>query len=222
MKPTSQDYVDLLPSQFQKPKARAWVAALVKPFVDVIDATYSMNESFLPDTAVGAQLDIVGKLLGVSRQLDFTPSSGISSILDDDMYRLVIKAKVLFNQWDGTIQGFKDIWSVFSSDMDFSFMLSDGEDMSCTISIFSDSLGSLFIDLLNNGWIVPKTAGVQLNTFLVDPESIFGWAEAGYQPFDQRPFYVSPDTVILQVIWDGGTPETQDDEYEGIKDGGVP
>lgn len=85
-----------------------------------------MRRDFDVDTAVGVQLDAIGARVGVSRELpvklrgvyfamdeadvgfdlgkwrgEYDPEDGVS-ILDDELYRSVIQARILTNHWDGT------------------------------------------------------------------------------------------------------------------------
>ena len=50
-----------------------------------------------------AQLDALGTLVGQSRQVPFQPSGGVSPILDDNTYRILLQAKIAQNQFDGQI-----------------------------------------------------------------------------------------------------------------------
>ena len=56
-----------------------------------------MQDYFSLDFAIGAQLDILGELVGVSRYVNFEPSVD-SPTLDDATYRFCIKAKIAQNQ----------------------------------------------------------------------------------------------------------------------------
>lgn len=61
-------YEDLLIKQYwEKPNARAEIAAMVSPFTKAADVFQQIKDGFDLDQAVGAQLDIVGKIVGASR-----------------------------------------------------------------------------------------------------------------------------------------------------------
>jgi len=124
------EYTALITSEHnQRPKFMAVVAALAQPMVDLMGVLESMPPKFDLDEAVGAQLDDVGRWVGISRiirtplsdvyfSLDisglgfdqgiwkgpFDPDTGLTT-LDDDTYRLVIRAKIGANHWDGTMEG---------------------------------------------------------------------------------------------------------------------
>jgi len=124
------DYTGLITSEHnQRPKFMAVVAALAQPMVDLMGVLESMPPKFDLDEAVGAQLDDVGRWVGISRiirtpltnvyfslDLDgigfdqgiwkgpFDPDTGLTT-LDDDTYLAVIRAKIGANHWDGTMEG---------------------------------------------------------------------------------------------------------------------
>lgn len=149
------DYTNLITSEHaDKPKFVATVSALVQCFVDLQNAALQIPFEFDLDNAIGVQLDAVGKWVGISRNVNtplsgvyfsfdtaglgfdqgvwqgaFDPSTGVVS-LDDDTYRLLIRAKIGANRWDGTLGTSAAILnSIFaSSDSQSSFpvLLSDG------------------------------------------------------------------------------------------------
>ncbi|AOI57444.1 hypothetical protein WI26_07410 [Burkholderia diffusa] len=123
------DYAALVTSEHRdKPRFMATVGALVQPLVDQINVLVSMPAKFDLDNAVGVQLDDVGLWVGVSRKIrtpltgiyfsfdiaglgfdhgtwkgPFDPDTGLT-VLDDETYRLVIRAKIGANHWDGTLE----------------------------------------------------------------------------------------------------------------------
>lgn len=135
------DYTSLITSEHnQQPNFMATVETLVSGFVDGINLLNTIPASFSIDTAVGVQLDQVGKWVGFSRnvaiplppnyfQLDVVgsgfdqgtwqgpgnPLSGLV-VLDDDTYRTMLYIKVGANSWDGSLSKMQDIFmAVFSS-----------------------------------------------------------------------------------------------------------
>lgn len=124
------DYTGLITSEHnQKPKFMATVTALAGSYADLINSLQSMPTVFDLDAAVGVQLDAVGLWVGITRNIDvpltgvyfsldtagvgldqgvwmgpFDPSTGVTA-LDDDTYRLLIRARIAANHWDGTLAG---------------------------------------------------------------------------------------------------------------------
>jgi hypothetical protein len=122
------DYTGLITSEHaDKPRFVATLAAIAQCFVDVQNAVIGIPFEFDLDDAIGVQLDAVGEWVGITRNVKtpitgvyfsldtanlgfdqgvwqgpFDPTTGLSS-LDDDTYRLLIRAKIGANNWDGTL-----------------------------------------------------------------------------------------------------------------------
>lgn len=78
-------YLNLIPSQYRlQPKFMKWLEAGIQKLQDSNSTAQEIISNFDLDTATGVQLDIIGKLIGRSRQLDFQPRADVSSVLDDD------------------------------------------------------------------------------------------------------------------------------------------
>lgn len=127
---TLQQYLALLGGYWQgKPKYVALMTALLTPMADLEAFLSTLNAQFDVDSAIGAQLDVVGQWVGMSRfvnepltnvyfSLDtqnlgfdqgswfgpYDPTEGLTE-LDDDTYRKLIYAKIEINNWDGTLPG---------------------------------------------------------------------------------------------------------------------
>lgn len=198
------DYTQLISSEHDdKPKYLAVVESLAQPMVDLQNLLGGMPHKFDLDTAVDAQLDDVGRWVGISRNVrvpvtdvyfsfditflgfdqgswigPFDPDTGISR-LDNETYRLVIRAKIGANHWDGTIEGSRDILDyIFSSgealagkgdvvpSSTYAF-IQDNLDMSMTLGISGVIPPAVFLALLRNGLIPLKPEGVRTNLILV-------------------------------------------------------
>jgi len=120
----------------------------------------SLIAAFDIDQAVGVQLDTLGVILGASRTVGFTPSGGVSPVLDDNTYRVYLKAKVIFNQWNGQADYLFTAWRrLFPGGR---IIITDNQNMTATIYT-SGSFTSIIQDLINNGYIVPRPETVQYN-----------------------------------------------------------
>lgn len=75
-------------------KYQKFLAALITPFQDLEDANQQLLVERRIDTAVGVQLDIIGKLVGCARE----------GVTDDEIYRRRIRATVCVNKSDGIIE----------------------------------------------------------------------------------------------------------------------
>ncbi|MBU9618065.1 DUF2612 domain-containing protein [Burkholderia multivorans] len=180
------EYTALITSEHRdKSRFMAVVGALVQPLVDQMNVLQSMPGKFDLDNAVGVQLDDVGLWVGVSRKIRtpltgiyfsfdidglgfdqgiwkglFDPDTGLT-VLDDDTYRLVIRAKIGANHWDGTLEQSAAILnSIFGADTHV--FIEDHQDMSMTIGIAGKVPSAVFLALLAGGYIPLKPEGVRV------------------------------------------------------------
>lgn len=196
------EYTALITSEHRdKPRFMAVVGALVQPLVDQMNVLQSMPGKFDLDNAVGVQLDDVGLWVGVSRKIrtpltgiyfsfdidglgfdqgtwkgPFDPDTGLT-VLDDDTYRLVIRAKIGANRWDGTLESSAAILnSIFGADTHV--FIEDHQDMSMTIGIAGKVPPAVFLALLAGGYIPLKPEGVRVAYTVVtsvDGAPLFGF-----------------------------------------------
>ena len=154
-----EEYLNLITSEHRdKPKFQAFVRLLLTPIINLQILNHEMMSILNLNTSKGDQLDKIGDILGLPRQVNFQPTGGISSILNDDYYRLILKAKVAKNQWDGTKQGLYDLWkNLFPENP---VLIVDRQNMTATVVVvgLTDSLSR---ELILNGYIVPKPVGVR-------------------------------------------------------------
>lgn len=158
-------YLDLIPSQYRlQPKFMKWLETGIQKLQDSNSTAREIISSFDLDTASGVQLDIIGKLIGRSRQLDFQPRADISSILDDGNYRLLLKSRIVWNQWKGTLPELYGAWQeIFPNG---NLLILDNQDMSMDV-IVSGDFSALEKDLIYNGLVVPKPEGVRINYIII-------------------------------------------------------
>ncbi|SPA44827.1 DUF2612 domain-containing protein [Cupriavidus taiwanensis] len=196
------DYTGLVTSEHnQRPKFMRVVAALAQPMVDLMNLLGGMPDKFDLDVAGGAQLDDVGRWVGIARRVatpltgvyfsldtagvgfdqgnwkgPFDPDTGLT-LLDDDTYRLVLRAKIGANHWDGTLESTAAILnSIFNGDT--YVFIQDNQDMSMTIGVAGKVPSAVFLALLEGGYIPLKPEGVRVNFVIVtsvDGEPIFGF-----------------------------------------------
>lgn len=182
------EYTQLITSEHaDKPKFSAMVAAVAGAFVNSQNFLSSMPDAFDLDEAVGSQLDILGLWIGVSRRikvpvsnvyfswdtagvgwdqgvwLQSTDASSTISVLDDDTYRLVLRAKIGANNWDGTIITAAPILSEIFGDSGTYVQIRDNGDMSFTAYILGPKPSALKMALISGGYIPIKPAGVTAN-----------------------------------------------------------
>lgn len=195
-------YTDRITSEHNRQQDfMAVVEVLAKPMVELQNLLGSMPGKFDLDAAVDAQLDDVGMWVGISRNVPvplagvyfsfdidglgfdqgnwkgpFDPDTGLTR-LDDDTYRLVIRAKIGANHWDGTLGSSKSILDAIFGGDTFVF-IQDNQDMSMTIGVAGNIPSAVFLALLANGIIPLKPEGVGVNFTIVtsvDGAPIFGF-----------------------------------------------
>lgn len=203
------EYLALITTEHSdKPKYMAMLQAVLGPVVDALNASQELPADFDLDQAIGAQLDIVGLWVGIGRyvktplvgvyfSLDttgvgfdqgvwkgpFDPDSGVVE-LDDDTYRILIRAKIWANHWDGTLAGSRGILDlVFSSDTHV--FVQDNQDMSMTIGVSGEPPSAIALALLTGGYIPIKPEGVRVDYYIVTT------AEAPLFGFDVSNEYIS-------------------------------
>lgn len=197
--PQVSDYQALVTSEYQgQPKFMAMIAAVTGVYVQIQNILSSLIILFDVDTAIGSQLDVIGQWVGASRNVaipipgvvftwdgtaaegwDFGTWNGISgssviTVLPDDAYRTLIKAKIAANSWDGTIPSAYAIWSILFPTYDI--IIQDNEDMTMLTAIIGTVPDSLTVALFTQGYLALRPEGV-LNNFAipVDTNPIFAW-----------------------------------------------
>jgi hypothetical protein len=168
-------YLGLLTSEYRlAPNLNAWLQDLLSPLNDTTNMITGMTEAFDLSYAEGVQLDVLGQIAGVSRTVGFQPSHGVSPILDDATYALLIQATIAANQWDGTEEALYPIWAqLFPGG---SITIVDLQNMSCDI-VLTGTFTSIIQDLIVNGYIVPRPEGVEYE-YVFGDFPIFGTDES--------------------------------------------
>lgn len=186
------EYTDLITSQHaDKQKFRALVASGTQPLIDAREAAYSLSRAFDLDVAVGAQLDVVGQWVGLSRFVPvtitgvyfafdttavgwdqgswrgpFDPVEGLSR-LDDETYRLMIRAKIGANHWDGTLIGWQEIVNRVFDGTGTEVFAVDHQDMSMSVNFVGDPPSALLAGLIRSGALQLKPVGVRIAGYFV-------------------------------------------------------
>lgn len=196
------EYLNLIPSQHrQKPRYMATVESLLRPMQGVDDLLRELRTAFDLDTAIGRQLDAVGVRVGRSRHLRtpltgvyfswnvegvgwnegiwkgrYDPESGLVS-LPDDIYRMLLKAKVAANRWNGTTPDAYEAWEIAFADMGSIIIIQDNQDMSMVIGIAGMPLNPVFEQLLLQQYVPLKPEGVRIKWYAITPDGgpLFAW-----------------------------------------------
>jgi hypothetical protein len=173
----------------------ALLKARLQPFIDLARCLESFDKAFDLETAVGVQLDILGQFIGLNRLLTFQPDGGLSPILDDTMYRILLKAKISRNNWNGTSTGMYELWSNLFPE--FFLLVRDNQDMSMTV--YTDmSTPFMLAQLIQHEYVVPKPMGVKFTYIFLQKEDFevndnYGVAAAEVY----RVYFIDEDTPIM-------------------------
>lgn len=173
-------YLNLFTSEYQlSANLLAWATAPLGSLDDLTNCLVGFNNGFDLSYAVGPALDILGVIVGQPRTVGFQPSAGVSPVLTDTTYRLLLQARIAQNQWTGTIDSLQPLWqSLFPGGR---IVIQDNQNMTATI-ILSGAFSSITQDLITNGYIVPRPEGVLYN-YVFSTLPIFG--------FDQSNSYIA-------------------------------
>ncbi len=187
-------YTDYITSQHRRPRFIAVIDAVTAPLVEVQEALALLRRAFDLDTAVGRQLDRVGEWIGRTRQIatpltdvyfslgvegvgfgegtwkgPYDPDTGLVA-LPDDSYRLLLRAKVAANRWDGTVPGAYDAWAeVFG--VDSLILIQDNQDMSMTVGVAGRKPDAVMLALLTGGYLPLKPEGVRVAYYAITTET---------------------------------------------------
>lgn len=187
--PDIKDYAGKITSEHaDKPKYMAMVESVAQCFVDTAGVAKSLPVEFDLDSAIGVQLDAVGEWVGISRRIStaltgvyfslditglgfdegawqgpFDPDTGIT-VLDDDTYRTLIRARIGANKWDGTLEQSKEILDLVFSGDTYAF-IQDNQDMTISIGMAGNPPSAIEWALLTGGYITPKPQSVDVKYF---------------------------------------------------------
>jgi hypothetical protein len=185
------NYLGLVTSKHSdKPNFLATVAISVQGYADTQAVLNSLPAAYDVDEAVGAQLDAVGLRVGASRELQvplegvyfsfgiaglgwgqgawkgpFDPSTGLVS-LDDATFRILIKAVIAANQWDGTIPGAYMVYADLFTALGAQILIFDHQDMTMTIGYVGPAPNAVVKALLVGGYLSLKPATVGITGYV--------------------------------------------------------
>lgn len=166
-------YTSKFTSEYRPTKEfNRWLNSVLSIAEDISNCLQTISHEFDSDYAVGAQLDTVGLIEGVSRTVPFQPTGSVSPILDDDTYRLLIKATIANNQWDGKVGSLYPIWRTLFPSGNLSII--DHQNMTATI-VIGGAFSSIIQDLVTNGMIVPRPQAVQYDYIFSSDLPLFGF-----------------------------------------------
>lgn len=195
------DYLDKITSEHRgKPRFSATVEANVSPLVDAQQVAAGIPAAFDLDTAIGAQLDVVGEWVGISRKIQvplvsvwfsigiaglgvgegiwkgpYDPTYGIAE-LDDDTYRDLIRLKIKVNTWDGLVSSIQSAIEAFYGGVSGSLpFVEDGQDMTMTVCISGSRPAMMRFAIFAGRYVQFKPAAVTVRSVVPSiPGPVFG------------------------------------------------
>lgn len=171
-----------------KPKFVAHVDLSTRPLTDASTALQGLITAFDIDEAIGVQLDVLGEWIGRTRivsqpisgvyfsfdtdglgwdqgvwQGPYDPDGGFTS-LSDDTYRIVLKAKIAINSWDGQNDSLPSILETALAGSGLKMQIVDNQDMTISVWVFPEvDISQVSLELLaaiRQGYLTVKAAGV--------------------------------------------------------------
>lgn len=160
----------LLISQFQdKPRVNGIVEAIVEPLQDVQDTLYAMLTQTYVTNAVGAQLDIIGEYVGITR-----------GGYPDDLFRLFIQVQIGINNSQGHANEILAIVGLITGATNVLYIPGFPAGMSLQVNInlpaYLASLpltGAEFIQLIQK--TIPAGVALYGISWYDGPGTAFGW-----------------------------------------------
>lgn len=188
-----------------KPLFEQHIDLITRPFTDIVKAQENFIREFDLDKAVGVQLDVVGEWVGRGRNVSvpitnvyfswdteglgwdqgswkgpFDPDAWFTQ-LSDDVYRMVLKAQIAINTWDGTIGHLEDILEIIFAGSGIDMQIIDNQDMSITINAIAingiANTSAELISVIKSGELNIKAGGVRVKSLnVIDPaHPLFGF-----------------------------------------------
>lgn len=182
-------YTDLITNYHAgKPLFYQHVDLSTRPLTDVSTSLKGLITAFDIDTAAGVQLDILGEWIGRKRNVSvpisgiyfsfdteglgfdqgvwqgpYDPDNGYTA-LSDETYRVILKAKIAINNWDGTNDTLPPILDTALAGSGIRMQIVDNQDMTISIWVFPEiDISQVSLELIaaiKQGYLTVKAAGV--------------------------------------------------------------
>ena len=145
----------------------AWVASLLELACAAGTLAEGMDAAFYIETASGAQLDMIGAIVGINRELPFASAHVADGLMADVDYRNAILAKILRNQWDGTNSTLPLLWQTIYPSLQMEY--TDNQNMTMTVTV-RGAVSNTLSEMIQAGMIVPVPAGVGVTYIIYNSE----------------------------------------------------
>jgi hypothetical protein len=166
----------------------ATLATSLQPLADMRDLMLGLPAAFDVDTAIGAQLDTVGRWVGASRILSvemsgiyfsfdtdglgwdegswWAPGDPATTLvsLPDDQFRTFIKVRIGSNHWDGTISGVYTAWDTLLANTGLFVLVEDIGHMTMNQVMVGGTPDAITETLFLGGYLDIIPAAVSVNS----------------------------------------------------------
>ena len=188
--PNENEYTELIAGAHrERPRFTEWVYQLTKPVLEARLGLADMINRYDVDLAEGKQLDAIGVRVGVNRRLRLrisdvffafddvggvgfdlgvwkTPRDDAYGVteLSDNVYRMLIKAKIALNQYRGTNESVKELLELVMSAFNVTsaqWSYVDNQDMSVDIFISRASAPPIVCEIFSKNVFTLNHAGVE-------------------------------------------------------------
>lgn len=188
------EYTELIAGAYrEKPRFTEWVYQLTEPVLEARQGLADMVNQYDIDLAEGKQLDAIGVRVGVSRYLKLritdvffafddvdgigfdlgvwkTPRDGTYGIteLGDDIYRILLKAKVALNQYGGKNDALEEMLKLVMEAFGVNtaqWAYVDNQNMNIDLYVFKKSVPPIVWELFSKKVFSLNHAGVQERVF---------------------------------------------------------
>lgn len=171
-------YKNLLILQYNEKNgtARATIDTIIAEVLGGLVAK-QVEEGFNVNTAVGKQLDIIAKYLGLQRY-----ELGYGNLTDEQL-RILIKFAILKHYNLSTTAAISEsLYAMFGKNITFT----DNKNMTFKY-IINSNINPVIINILKEKDLLPRPMGVGINTINID--KVFGFNGSGLETFNHGTFY---------------------------------
>lgn len=168
----TEDYAYLLSQKnYEREKFNLFTRSLLQPGVSMSTMLECLSMVFDIDNAAGAQLDIIGSWVGVSRMLSYSPTTGDREMSDDEL-RMMIRLKIASNAWDGSNEDANRIYSRVLENADIHITQEDNQDMSVDAVVYGD-VTTRQAEIIRNTNALMIPVGVGVNVSIIGGDTDF-------------------------------------------------
>lgn len=186
-----------------KERFMAILRAYLEPLEGNNKLMENLSDQFDIETASGVQLDMIGKILGVGNTCNRAPDYEYRT-LNDDLYRFVLMARILYATWDGTVEGYLAMLESLFPDVPHGII--DNQDCSYELLLNPELSYDKPLHILFTGYeMLPHPVGVLMNISLkfVIEQTLYAYhAVISRMKFELGRDNADPDYYLLHALCD--------------------